>query len=253
MFFILSKILQFFLMPLVWFFIIVIISFFIKRKDIKNKLRLFAFILLLFFSNPFIQDEFMRWWEIKAVKVSDIQQKYDYGIVLTGMISYDNTYERINFLRSSDRIFQAIDLYKQGIISNIFITGGSGMIFDQHNKESEILKKYLLRIGIPQENIIIETESRNTYENALETGKMLKPDGSKSYLLITSAFHLRRASACFKKQGFEFDVFATDRYAGNRKFQVNHLIVPKAETLLRWNILIKEMFGTIAYKIVGYC
>lgn len=254
MFFFLSKILQYFFYPLVWITIVVLASFIIKKIKIKHKLRVIAMIMFFLFSNPFIEDEFMRLWEIQTLRTDEITKTYDYGIVLSGMISYDSKFERINFLRSTDRILQALDLYKAGIIKKIFITGGSGLLFDQEHKEAYILRNYLIRIGIPDEDILIESISRNTYENAIESAKILKPkDNTESYLLITSAFHMRRASACFKKQGFEFDVFSTDRYAGSRKFNLDHMIVPKPESLARWSILFRELFGFITYKIMGYC
>jgi len=254
MFFILSKILHYLLTPLLWIVIVIIVSFLIKNKVRQKKLRIISLIMLLFFTNPFIEDEFMRIWEIDAIKIENINKTYDYGIVLTGMISWDAKYERINFRRSTDRLMQTLDLYKMGIIDKIFIVGGSGLLFDQKNKESVILQDYLIRIGIPEDDILIESESRNTYENAREAAVILKPkESNESYLLITSAFHMRRSAACFKKQGFEFDIFVADRYAGSRKFSLDHIIVPKAETLSRWNVLLREICGFIVYKIMGYC
>jgi uncharacterized SAM-binding protein YcdF (DUF218 family) len=254
MFFILSKILHYLLTPLLWIVIVIIVSFLIKNKVQQKKLRIISLIMLLFFTNPFIEDEFMRIWEIDAIKIENINKTYDYGIVLTGMISWDAKYERINFRRSTDRLMQTLDLYKMGIIDKIFIVGGSGLLFDQKNKESVILQDFLIRIGIPEDDILIESESRNTYENAREAAVILKPkESNESYLLITSAFHMRRSAACFKKQGFEFDIFVADRYAGSRKFSLDHIIVPKAETLSRWNVLLREICGFIVYKIMGYC
>lgn len=254
MFFALSKILQYIITPVVWMAIILIISFFIKKDVIKKKLRLSVMIIFFVFTNPFLQDEFMRLWEVKAIHQQDIIKPYDYGIVLTGMLTYDNQFERINFLRSTDRILQTLDLYKKGIISKIFITGGSGELLNQKNKEAEILKDYLLLLGIPSEDILIEVNSRNTYENARETVNILNSKkNDNTYLLITSAYHMRRSAACFKKQGLEFDVYPTDRYAGSRKFTPDHLFVPKVDTLQRWNVLLREIVGFITYKIVGYC
>ncbi len=186
MFFILSKILHYFLTPLVWIFILIIVSLIIKNKKDRKTLWIVSFFLLLFFTNPFIQDEFMRTWEMEAVHVSELKNSYDYGIVLSGMLTYDNHYERINFLRASDRILQTIDLYHRGVINKIFITGGSGDILNQRDKESVILRKYLIKIGIPEEDIIIESESRNTYENAVNSAKVLNPMNSNdTYLLST--------------------------------------------------------------------
>jgi uncharacterized SAM-binding protein YcdF (DUF218 family) len=254
MFFVLSKTLHYLLTPVLWIVALIIIALIVKKEKVKIRLFISAGILLLVFSNSFIQDEFMRWWEIDTTHKTELKTSYDYGIVLTGMISYDTKYERINFLRSTDRILQALDLYKDGTIKKIFITGGSGELLNPNFSEAEILRDYLIKIGIPENDILIESKSRNTFENACASAKLLNPQSdNETYLLITSAFHMRRSAACFKKAGFDFDVYVTDRYAGDRKFTIDHLIVPNIHALSRWTLLIHEVSGYIIYRIMGYC
>lgn len=254
MFFVLSKTLHYLLTPVLWIVVLMVIALIVKNTKVKIRLFISAGIILLVLSNSFIQDEFMRWWEVDTTQKSELKESYEYGIVLTGMISYDSKYERINFLRSTDRILQALDLYEDGTIKKIFISGGSGDLLNPEFKESEILRDYLIKIGIPEEDIIVESESRNTFENACASAKLLRPqNNTESYLLITSAFHMRRSAACFKKAGFDFDVYVTDRYAGSRKFTIDHLIVPNTNALSRWTLLIHEVSGYIVYKIMGYC
>src|SRR5262249_24619321 len=160
--------------------------------------------LLLVFSNPFLLDEVMRAWEVPAYKISDIPGTYDAGIVLSGMVMYDNSIDRIQFNRRNDRLMQAVSLYKKGKIKKIFFSGGSGSLVYTYMKESEMVKKFLVEIGIPAEDILTENKSNNTRENAVFTKEVLEkeiPHGK--FLLFTSAFHMRRAVACFKKVGME--------------------------------------------------
>ena len=193
----------------------------------------------------------MRAWEPEAKQKSELDDYYEVGIVLTGMLSYDDYYNRINFKASSDRIWQAVELYREKRIGKIFITGGSGEIFNQNNKEAEILKTYLVKLGINEDDIYTENDSRNTYENAKESAKILKPETHKrKYLLISSAYHMRRSSACFAAQGFWFDTYVTDRYCGKRKFTPDQFI-PKAETLQNWKVLCKELVGFAIYDVSG--
>lgn len=253
MFFYLSKIFQYLLSPTIWIIVLFGLSIILKEKPLIKRLRIIAFSMLVFFTNPFIFHEFMRAWEPDAVQKTELEETYDYGIVLSGMITYDDKYSRINFKSSSDRLLQAIELYQDGVIEKLFITGGSGEIFNQKHKESEILKEYLILLGIPPDDIIIEKNSKNTYENAVESAKILKPkESNDTYLLITSAYHMRRAVGCFEKQGFELDTYVTDRYSGKRKFTLDQLFVPKAETLNGWTLLIHETSGYVIYGIVSY-
>lgn len=254
MFFVLSKILQFILMPTIWLVALFVLIIFLKNPVIRRRLFIATVSIFLFFTNPFFVNLAMKAWEVKTTAKTELKNRYDYGVLLTGMMSYDGKYDRINFWRSSDRLLQTLDLYYDGTISKIFIVGGSGELFNQSEKESVILRNYLLHIGIPTEDIIIETESRNTHENAVNASLMLQPlVENNSYLLITSAFHMKRAAGCFCKAGFTFDVYVTDRYAGPVSFKPDKFIVPKASAMQQWTLLIHEIAGFIVYRIWGWC
>jgi uncharacterized SAM-binding protein YcdF (DUF218 family) len=196
----------------------------------------------------------MRLWEPGITLKKDLKTSYDYGIVLSGMLTYDKKNETINFGTATDRILQTLELYKEGYIEKIFISGGSGEVFNQEFKESLILKELLITLDIPENDIIIDLKSRNTYENAIETAKILNPkENNSTYLLITSGFHMRRATGCYKKQGFDFDIYTTDNYSQSRLFTPDMLIVPQPLALSGWTLLIHEITGFIVYKIAGYC
>ncbi|MDD3687953.1 MAG: YdcF family protein [Bacteroidales bacterium] len=251
MFFYLSKIFQYLFSPTIWIIVLFGVSIILKEKKIARDLRIIAFVMLMFFSNPFIFYEFMRAWEPEAKQKIELKAEYDYGIVLTGMMTYDQKYDRINFKSSADRLMQALELYREGRIRKIYISGGSGAVFEQEIKESEILRDFIIVLGIPPDDILIETQSKNTYENAVEAAKILKPQtSSDTYLLITSAFHMRRSEACFKKQGFNCDTYVTDRYAGKRIFMPD-LFVPKPEVLQNWTLLTHEVAGYVIYDLSG--
>ncbi len=253
MFFVLSKILMFLIQPVIWILAVFIYGLFTKNAKRKKRSFLAALIMLLFFSNSFILDEVMRSWEVDAVAWEKVDGVYDYGIVLGGMISYDKEYDRINFLRSSDRLMQTIELYNRGKIKKIFLSGGSGDLLDPDFKESLHIKKYLVRMGIPEEDILEESTSRNTHENAICSAEiLLKNNNNPRCLLITSAFHMRRALGCFENEGLIVDPFVTDRYAGPRKFEFSHLILPDIEAMGVWTLLIHEITGYVVYDISGY-
>jgi uncharacterized SAM-binding protein YcdF (DUF218 family) len=250
MFFIFSKLLHFLISPLTWIMILLLISL-VKKNPVHKKRFLVAILfLLLFFSNSFILDEFMRLWEVPAVSNSKIPV-YENGIVLGGVSFYDGQLKRIQFARSGDRLFQALELYHKGIIKKIIFTGGSGSILHSDEKEAPFIREFLLRIGFPDSSLIIETESKNTHENALFIKPLLK-NRKETSLLITSAVHMRRSLGCFKKEGIEVMPYSTDRYSGPRKFEFDHLLIPNVDALFTWNILMHEYAGYLVYKIAGY-
>ena len=253
MFFALSKILQYLYSPLIWIVILFILSISIKKEKRKKGLRITVFVMLLIFSNPLIINVCLSSWEQERTPETELAECYDYGIVLTGMIFYDTENDKIEFGQSTDRILEAVRLYYAGRIEKIFISGGSGLLLDQTHKESQLLKDYLTSINVPEEDIIIETESRNTHENAVEAAKFLRPtESSDTYLLITSASHFRRAAKCFENEGFTFDSYPVDYCSRNIGANPETWLIPAPYAFATWNMLIHEIAGYVMYDWCGY-
>lgn len=195
----------------------------------------------------------MNIWEPNSINYAELEQKYYFGIVLTGITNTANEpIDRIKFNKGADRIVHAIQLYKKGIIQKILISGGVANLSSSGTNESHELKKFAIMCGVPDSSLVIEDKARNTAENAQFTRKLLNSTLKKNHILITSAFHIRRASACFKKEGIIFTSFPTDYYGGPIHLNLNHVIIPNIQSMQLWNILIKEWVGMVAYKVKGY-
>lgn len=253
MFFILSKILNFLTNPLVFVLVFFLLSIFLKKPIWKKRFFWIGFSLLVFFSNDFIVNEVMRAWEIDVTPYANIKKKYEWGIVLTGVTYNDKQPDdRVYFQHGADRVVHTVQLYKIGIIRKIMISGGSGRLITNARKEADDLFKAMKLMGVPEQDIAIESESRNTYESAINVKELLKGQPEGEYLLITSAFHLRRSVACFRKAGFEVDIFSTDFYTHPRYFTPDVLLIPSANAIMTWQKLFKEWSGMVAYKVAEY-
>lgn len=239
--------------PIVWVFALLLAAYFCRNARTMKKLLLYAILVFWFFSNSFIVDEVMRPWEIRTNYKNIRDKKYKYGIVLGGIMNgYVYATGQIIFNRSVDRLMQAIVLYRQGTIEKIVFTGGSGSIIEKDMKEGIFVKDYLLSMGIPDSSLIVEWESRNTYENAVYTRALIGADPARCDLLITSGSHMRRSLAIFRKQGFCVDPFSTDMNAGVRKYDPSHLLMPSYRAMEEWGQLFHEWIGMLVYKIKGY-
>lgn len=255
MFFVLSKILDFFCTPLCWVFICFLMALLYRRRGLAKRWVLTSATLLLVFSNPFLITLVTSAWEIDGLRSTDIREPYDVGIVLGGsMRHYDPLLDRVVYSTSVDRLLQAMQLYHEGKIKRILLSGGSGYVNFQDWKESGLLSKVLLKGGVPQEAILLENSSRNTYENAEMSSVMLRTGQyGRRFLLITSAFHMRRSLLCFEKQGLHTDPFAVDQKAATHILTLDRLIQPDAECLSLWDQLLHEWVGIFMYKLMGYC
>ena len=145
-------------------------------------------------------------------------------------------------------------MYHKGRVNKICITGGSGSIKHPNHREAAYIKAYLKTIEVPNSNIIMENSSRNTYENAVFTKRILDSLGFKgSILLVTSSFHMRRSLAIFKKAGYQnVTPFVTNKFTGIRKFEFDYCLIPNAEAVTACNTILHEIVGYVIYKAKGY-
>jgi uncharacterized SAM-binding protein YcdF (DUF218 family) len=254
MFFFLSKTLNYLVMPLTIIFVCFLASVLIRNLTWKKRMFWSGLILLFFFSNDFIANEAMRAWEIEARPFNSLPQ-YKLAIVLTGAtISGLTPDDRVYFQRGADRVVHTVQLYKLGLAEKILISGGSGRLVDTGEREADEFREAMIIMGVPAEAIIIENATRNTHESAVEVKKMLDSMNvtSDSCLLVTSAFHMRRSLACYRKVGLKLEAFTTDFYSHPRVFYLDTFLIPKVDAMSIWHKLIREWVGFIAYKIAGY-
>lgn len=253
MFFILSKILAFFVRPLTWIIALFILSLVLKKKAWKKRCFISGLVLLMLLSNQYIANRAMLIWEPKPVPFAAIDN-YDVGVVFTGVTKGSKTpRDRVYFNHGADRITHTLQLYNEGKIKHILISGGLGFQQVTNSTAAERLRSFLTMTGVPDSVITVEAEAVNTYENAVESAKILNtkfPD--QKYLLITSAFHMKRASLCLAKQDIDFHTFPTDYYTDRPTLNFDDLIIPKAEAIEKWEKIIKEWVGIVTYKVMGY-
>lgn len=255
MFFILSKTLNYLVQPLVIILACFILAVLLRNKLWKKKMFVATLIFFLFFTNDFIANEVMLAWEPDAVAYRDIGKTYDLGILLAGVTRSGNTPDdRVYFQRGVERITHTLQLYRLGKIRRVLVAGGSGRLLDIGEREADDIRSALIMMGVDPVDILVESNSRNTRESAVEVHRILaemKQDAG-GCLLITSAFHMPRSSACFAKVGLEMDTFPTDSYTHPRTFTPDVLFIPKISALEVWHKLTREWTGLIAYKIAGY-
>ena len=232
-----------------------IVAAFLLSVFIKRYRKTFFWIglgLLLFFSNQFISNLVMHGWEVSPVPIASLDH-YPVGIVLGGLTTDKEPRDRVHITGSADRVLHAIQLYREGKIRKILVSGGSGHLLGDSLSEAALLWRVLRLSEIPKRDILIEDRARNTRENALFCADLLGGASSKKeYLLITSGYHMRRAEACFQKAGSSVQPYSTDLRSDEIKFTPDLLFIPSTAAMAQWEIVIKEMIGMLAYGVMGY-
>ncbi|MEZ4721651.1 MAG: YdcF family protein [Flavobacteriales bacterium] len=250
MFFLLSKILSVLTMPMIWVFMLLIASIIWKR--FARRLRIAAITVLLVFSSPLILGWFMAAWEVPIITDEELDD-YAVGVVLGGFSSFDTTSNRLTFRLGADRFNQALRLLEMKKIKKLVVSGGSGYVSAPEMREALFLEEYLEQINIPDRKFLIESNSRNTHENAVFTADLLKDEhlDRKPILLITSGFHMRRAIACFEKAGLKVVPYTTDPMNTSMPFTPD-MLLPDGFVLGFWNVLFHEWIGYASYWMMGY-
>ena len=137
-------------------------------------------------------------------------------IVLGGIINPEISVQRgeISLDEAAERIIAAVELYRRYPTVRIVFAGGSANIVFRGPSESEFAARFLENFGIPREHIELESSSRNTRENAVNTMKLVMPKPGERWLLVTSAYHMPRAIGLFRKVGFPIEAYPVDWRTG---------------------------------------
>ena len=254
MFFLLSKIFHFLVLPSFWIVLFAITFLVLKNIRIKKIVGLVALSLFIVCTNTFVFKEFVRLWEVQGTAIEQLEY-HDVAIVLGGMAEYNNDLNRLSLRRGGDRIWQTLSLYNRGKIGKILISGDEGYVEGRNLNEAQRFRNELLAWGVPREDILIDSISKNTYQNAQETAKVLNKNdlSDASLLLVTSAVHMRRSQACFEKSGIMVTPFSTDHYTGpKRHYHWDEYFIPSLSTLLDWQALTHEWAGYVVYNLMAY-
>jgi uncharacterized SAM-binding protein YcdF (DUF218 family) len=172
-------------------------------------------------------------------------------IVLTGGIRWQPPIHSHTILgtQSLDRLICGINLLKDGSAPFLVIAGGVAQVFGRPAMEASTMKDQAVSLGIPSDAILIETHSRTTAESAVEVRRMLP--NARRIVLTTSAFHLPRAVAVFKKQGFAEIIPAPCSYEVTGEEFTPMDLLPRLASMRLINMAIHEYVGMVVYKLLG--
>lgn len=257
MFFYFSQLFSFLIMPFTICLVTLVIGLFFIHRKFGKRLIFGSLVLFLFFSNSYISNRIMHAWE-PAPRELETLPVYEIGIVLTGITNIDKLpKDRTYFNKGADRVTHALQLYKMGKLKKILISGGLGFDPIHPKSEAESLAEFLMWAGVKKSDLILETKAVNTRENALFTRQVLDQAGflpmtEANLLLITSAFHMKRAKACFQKTGLYPDTFPVDYYASEPRLSLQSVFQPSVQSIFTWHRLVKEWVGIVVYKLAGY-
>ena len=208
-FFGLYKFVKYGLYPLTWVVLLLsaaavlaLFPFSPKRLRWVRLLIMSSLLLLVTLSSPLVATQLIgsleAWHRPPQLTPSD---RFDAIVVLGGGVDEKGSLRPTTEPTSSsrNRTTCGVDLYQKGYAPTLVLTGGDASVFGTGSKEAVEMKRWAVRLGVPESATMVDTEARNTYENATGTKRLFGP---ASILLVSSASHLPWAVPVFIKQGF---------------------------------------------------
>jgi uncharacterized SAM-binding protein YcdF (DUF218 family) len=283
MFIFLSKFGPPFLYPLGLIFLLLILALIIRRRPrLQTVVIVTALVILLLGSNKLVSSALARSLEWRYLPQASYP-KVDAIVVLGGgtePAQYPRPAVEVN--AAGDRVIYAARLYKQGVAPHLLLSGGyitwlSSRSEDGSGGDGEVgsippgstnsstpateMADLLGLMGVPADALWLQPKSQNTYEDALYSAEILRANGIKRIVLVTSAIHMPRSVALFEKQGFEVIPAPADYTITDANWKVLLSLnpatllvnlVPNVGSLSLTSNALKEYLGIFVYHLRGW-
>jgi uncharacterized SAM-binding protein YcdF (DUF218 family) len=151
-----------------------------------------------------------------------------------------------------DRVLHTARLYRAGLVGVVLVSGGNLPWQASAKPEAELIADLLVDLAVPRSAIVLDVLSQNTHENAINSAAIMTARGWKDALLVTSAAHMPRAFAAFRREGVAVSPAVTDIQVTYPLFQSLLDLMPDADALARTTNVLKEYVGLIAYRLAGW-
>ncbi|MDO1580530.1 YdcF family protein [Rhizobium oryzicola] len=173
-------------------------------------------------------------------------------IVLGGAIENEvmNSRGGIEFNAAADRYTEALRLAIAHPEARILVSGGDGSFSGRYEGEAAAAERFFSSYGVSTARVIKENESRNTWENMQKTKALLEKQGLKECLLITSAFHMPRATALFEKAGLAVKPWPVD-YRTSGTVSPGLDFTQPSLNAQNTSTAVREWLGLIGYRLAG--
>ncbi|MBA2944073.1 YdcF family protein [Paenibacillus sp. CGMCC 1.16610] len=219
-----------------------------KKEYIGTLLIGLAVLLLYVCSMPYFSNELLN--SIERRYTPPAQVSGDVIVMLTGGATLDTPdplTKGEGYLtgNTAARVLTIAELYRSTKLP-ILLSGGQ--VFTDSGNESQISKRHLIALGVPEASIFLDDTSRNTEENALHTQAMLTANGWQHPILVTSAFHMARSVKQFQKLKVDVTPYPTDYISQGQQALGISKFIPSASGLSNTSIALKEYLGLLAAK-----
>ncbi len=251
--FLFKKIVSPIFFPLSFFlalFLVGLIFLWFTRKQKTGKIILsFCVLFFIFLSYGVITNHLLYSLERKypSILKTDRIKGTRYIVVLGGGVSFDKDVPASSQLagESLQRLVEGIHLHNLLPGSRLILSGGNAF---GNITSAEVMKQVALELGVPENDIMMESDSMDTKDEARLIKDMV---GDESFVLVTSAYHMKRSIALFNKQGMNPVPAPTVHYIKKRQNLSPGAFFPSYTDIKYADIIVREKLGIAWAKLRG--
>ena len=212
---------------------------------------------------PVVSDALLRQLEDQAAALTPASiPKADAVLVLGGGIRPAPTQDLgVEVSEAGDRLLCGVRLWKQGT-APVLITSGARVSFQPNDPiapEAVLSQQLAQELGVPASAVLLNDQARTTAEEAQRIKQLAAEQGWKQLILVTSAFHMPRALASFKRQSnlkiipvacdYRLDPQSKDQPFSWQELMID--LIPSSDSLQQTTQVLKEHLGLLVYKLRG--
>lgn len=222
-----------------------------KKHKHQTALKIFIITLLLYFCSTGL---------VAQKLVGSLEDEYNPPVYPTGdsiiMLGGGATLDAPDVsgtgeLRSipANRLLTAVRLQQR---LNVPILLSGGQVYKDSGKEAVIAKRILMDLGVPERKILIEDKSLNTKQNAKFSAAILKDNELFEPILVTSAFHMKRAVLNFEQEDVHVTPYPTDYIESKHHVFHYNKLMPSADALANTEMTLQENLRCLVTKFFKY-
>ena len=228
-------------------------AYVIKRRRIGGALILSALAWLWICSMPVTSNTLQAALERQYVyqPVAEVPNADLIVVLGGGAFGHDSSWPYPNLSGNVDRYWHGARLYRAGRAGKVLLSGSRDPRRGAGPSEAQLGAAFMTELGVPVDDQILDNASRTTQEHVKHVAGLLQANNMDTFLLVTSAIHMRRAEAVFRAGGLEPIPVATDfKTRSDPRLTLWHFI-PNVHSLSGSTAAVHEYLGYWYYRIRG--
>ncbi len=132
------------------------------------------------------------------------------------------------------RLDHGYDLFEKGLAPVVITTGGAGQ--DPEFSEGGVGRDYLLRRGVPEQDLIAETQGSDTAKSAARVANIMRVNGMHRCIAVSDAYHVFRIRALLERQGIEVEVAPRPESRPRSRRERYWAVIREAMSYFAWKV-----------------